>query len=147
MHNIVVKWTVGNQVFEVEAKTVQLGLRKLLIHLWGPTCSYSLLSENPHDYRECMAFPILDLHHCFIKKNDWVKNPNPEYIHHPYNTVMICRVHHSLYGDTEEFRKQLWKLQTKRYGYIDLIRYLEEAPAETIDRFWRTTGYWTPMLN
>jgi len=116
----------------------------LLIHLNGAKCDYERLVGE----REvCMMFPVLDLHHALIKKSTWQNNPKVDYIHHPFNCVLLCRGHHTIHGQSEELRVLLWKLQAERYGYDELTRWLMDAPTEIVDRFWLTGGYWTPMLN
>ena len=136
-------WVVSGNIYKVrEGKTIEQSLRTLLLHLNGAKCDYRRLVED-----KLFCITPLDLHHALIKKSAWQGNPNVDYIHHPFNCCLICRRHHELYGQSEELRKILWKLQAERYGYDDLTRWLMDAPTETVDRFWLTGGYWTPMLN
>lgn len=132
--------------FQIEAPTVELALRKLVLYLWGPVCTYAVMAEQMH-MEECARFPILDIHYPFISRGKWIRNTQPNYIHHPFNAVAVCRTHHMEHGDTEDFRRFCWKLQSARYGVDYLIRYLTDAPTRDLDRFWLTEGYWTPVLN
>jgi hypothetical protein len=111
----------------------------------GPRCDYARLFPEEADI--CFGFPVLDLHHAFIKKSAWRNREFPDHIHHPYNCVLICRAHHDLHGQTEELRKLLWKLQAGRFTYDELVRWMQLCPGKSVDRFWLTNGYWTPMLN
>ena len=120
-------------------------MRRLLTFLNGPGCEYAGLFREKLNV--CSDFPILDLHHAFIKRSAWQNRELPDHIHHPYNCVLMCRIHHTEHGQTEELRKLLWKLQAERYKYDELVRWMQLCPGKSVDRFWLTDGYWTPMLN